>query len=337
MQSRVVPRLLLLFAVVVWGWTFVATKVCLEWVSPVELLGLRLMLALPVMAAVLLLRRLPLDPRKCWRPILAGAVILTLHYLIQITGIRYTSATNSGWIIAVTPLVMALLAAIWLKERVTLPLMAGITLATSGIVLLVSRGELSRLDWLRSVGDWLVLTSALTWALYTLAIRDASRKTHPLTVATWALAPAGLLTLAIMLPTTNWSRFATMPTEFWGALLFLGVPGMALALWAWQDGVAKIGAAEAGIFLYLEPLATTALAVPYLGEPFGPFAVAGALLVVAGVATAQRLDRVLGETRDAQTTYGWDAVGHKSRQYPAGRPLPPDLRAGRGSEPRPRE
>jgi drug/metabolite transporter (DMT)-like permease len=293
MSGRSLPRVLLLFAVVVWGWTFVATKVCLAWVSPVELLGLRLLLALPVMGAVLLLRRLPIDPRKRWRPILAGGVILAVHYLIQITGIRYTSATNSGWIIAVTPLVMALLAAVWLEERLSRPLMLGIAVATVGIVLLVSRGDMGGLFRLSSIGDWLVLASAHTWAFYTLAIRDAARATHPLCVAFWVLVPAAVLTVGIMLPTTDWRAVAAMPMEVWGALLFLGVPGMALTQWAWQEGVARIGAAEAGVFLYLEPLATTALAVPYLGEPFGPFTVAGGLLVLAGVATAQRLPRLL--------------------------------------------
>jgi drug/metabolite transporter (DMT)-like permease len=271
----------------------VATKVCLDWVSPVELLGLRLLLALPVMGTLLLLRRLPLNPRRCWRSILVGAVILTLHYWIQITGIQYTSATNSGWIIAVTPLVMALLAAVWLKERLTRTLMLGIAVATLGIVLLVSRGELGRLDWLTSIGDWLVLASAHTWAFYTLAVRDAARETHPLSVAFWVLVPAALLTVGIMLPTTDWGRVAAMPADVWGALLFLGVPGMALAQWAWQEGVARIGAAEAGVFLFLEPLSTTALAVPYLGEPLGPYTIVGGLLVLVGVATAQRLHRLL--------------------------------------------
>ena len=56
----------------------------------------------------------------------------------------------------------------------------------------------------------------------------------------------------------------------------------------WQEGVAKLGATKAGFFLYLEPLSTTALAVPYLGESFGPFTLIGGLLVLAGVWYGQR-------------------------------------------------
>ncbi len=60
-----------------------------------------------------------------------------------------------------------------------------------------------------------------------------------------------------------------------------------LAHWLWQLGVARIGAARAGLFLYLEPLATTALAVPYLGEPFGWSTGLGGLLVLLGVSLAE--------------------------------------------------
>ncbi len=77
--------------------------------------------------------------------------------------------------------------------------------------------------------------------------------------------------------------------QLWIALLFLGIPGMALAHWFWQVGLARVGATEAGIFLYLEPLATMALAVPYLGESFGLSTGAGGLLVLSGVWFAQRV------------------------------------------------
>ena len=75
------------------------------------------------------------------------------------------------------------------------------------------------------------------------------------------------------------------------ALLALSFLGTALAHWFWQEGVARVGATEAGIFLYLEPIATTALAVPYLGEPFGIYTAFGGALILLGVWWAQRRNR----------------------------------------------
>jgi drug/metabolite transporter (DMT)-like permease len=75
------------------------------------------------------------------------------------------------------------------------------------------------------------------------------------------------------------------------ALLYLAIPGQALGHWFWQEGVAQLGAARAGLYLYLEPLATLALAVPLLGEPFGLFTALGGALVLAGVWVGQREQR----------------------------------------------
>lgn len=277
-------RFYLLFCVIIWGWTFVATKVVLAYVSPVELLGLRLLLALPVLASVLLAKRIRLrfTSRDTGR-IALGSLIITVHFLVQITGLQYTSATNTGWIISITPLVLAVLSYFILKERLGIREITGIAIATIGILLLVSRGDITSLDWLSSVGDWLVLASAHTWALYTIATRDLSRSRNPLALTFAVLAPSGMLVLGYMVFTSNWQTFLHLPFDAVVALLFLGVLGLAIAHWFWQEGVADIGAARAGIFLYLEPVSTTALAVPYLGEEFTWATALGGLAVLVGV------------------------------------------------------
>ncbi len=281
-------RALLLFAVTIWGWTFVATKICLQHISPVEVMGLRLFIALPVLLAIILGRGIKLNVLRNLRPLALSSTIIGLHFIIQITGLKYTSATNTGWIIAVTPLVMALLAAIVLKEPLHRTLLAGIGIATAGIVLLVSRGSVGGLGWLGSIGDWLVLLSAHTWALYTIATRNLIRTENPVAVVFAVMLPPAIVALVVMLATSDWRQLARLPTEAWLALLFLGVFGMALAQWFWQEGVSRLGAARAGVFLYVEPLAATALAVPYLGESFGVFSLIGGSFVLLGVWIAQR-------------------------------------------------
>jgi RarD protein len=282
-------RLLLLFTVIVWGWTFVATKICLDFVNPVELLGLRLLLGLPVLLAVIVFKKVRFEFTHAeWGRVLIGAAVITAHFLIQISGMRYTTATNTGWIISVTPLVMAVLSFLFLKERLGRIQYAGIAVATFGILLLVSRGDLASFGWLKSTGDWLVLISAHTWAIYTVATRDISRKKDPLAVTFAMLFPALIVTLFYILFVSDWSKFAQMsPRAVW-ALLFLAIPGLALGHWFWQTGVAKIGAARAGIYLYLEPVATTVLAIPLLHEPFGPATAIGGGLVLAGVWLGQK-------------------------------------------------
>ena len=275
--------------VLVWGSTFVATKICLAYLRPAEILGLRLLLAMPVLFGLMVLQKVKV---KFTRPemlrILLGSGVLTLHFLIQITGMQYTSATNTGWIISVTPLVLVILSHFFLKERVRWNDAAGVAVATAGILLLVSKGNFSTLGWLASPGDWLVLASAHTWAIYTVVSKTISRSQDPIGVAFAFLLPATVVMTAYLAITADWSRFSTLPAEPVIAMLFLGVVAMGLANWWWQKGVAAVGAAKAGVFLYVEPLSTTLLAVPLLHETFGAPTAVGGFLVLGGVYLAQR-------------------------------------------------
>lgn len=281
--------LLLLLTVIIWGWTFVATKICLQYLTPAELFGMRLIIGVPILWALIKIRGIPLEFSGVKKPqMFAGSAVLMAHFLIQINALRFTSATNTGWIISVTPLVMAVLSYLFLKERINKYQITGIVVATIGILFLMSKGKFGELAWLRSVGDWLVLVSAHTWAIYTVITRDVSRSKNPLVVTFGVFAPLGAIMLVYMLFTSDWSKFLRLPAEPIIALLFLAILGMALAQWWWQVGVARIGASRAGVFLYVEPLATTVLAVPLLNEAFGIFTALGGALVLFGVWFAQR-------------------------------------------------
>jgi drug/metabolite transporter (DMT)-like permease len=280
-------RLLLLCAVVIWGWTFVATKICLAYMTPIELLGLRLLIAVPVLVVLAVLRGSVRPSRLPLKPVLIGSTLIGIHFFIQITGLQYTTATNTGWIIAVTPVVLALMSHLILGERISRGLAYGILVATLGIVVLISGGRLTGLGWLGSFGDWLILASAHTWALYTISVRDLTRSVDPLAVTIAVLLPPALVSVVVLYFFSDVTKFLRLPADALVALLFLGVFGMALAHWFWQIGVSRVGAARAGVFLYLEPLATTGLAVPYLGEPFGVATLIGGLLVLLGVWVAQ--------------------------------------------------
>lgn len=286
------PHVLLLSAVVIWGWTFVATKIVVAEIGPVELFALRLVIGLPFLGCVLLLKRVPLSfTRADVRPLLLGSTIFALHFLVQITGLEITTATNTAWIITITPLVIAVLSVLFLGERIGWSGVAGIAIATTGILLLVSRGRVTDLSWLRSTGDWLALASAHTWAFFTVVTRDLVRRRHPLAVTFAVLLAALVLTTPLYLAVGDTRAvLALSPGALW-AVLYLAIPGTALAHWFWQEGVAALGGARSGLYLYLEPLATVALAVPLLGEPFGPFIALGGALVLAGVWLGQREPR----------------------------------------------
>jgi drug/metabolite transporter (DMT)-like permease len=281
-------RILLFLTAVIWGATFVATKICLKYLSPIELMGLRFLIAMPILLVIILIKKVKFQLGDYRKNIAWASIVLTAHFIIQITGIKYTTATNTSWIISMIPLIVAVLAFLFLKERLRSVTIFGIVLATIGVLFLISKGKIGDLKWLSSFGDWLVLISAHTWAVYTILTRNASRKLDPLLVTFCVLLPSTIISLSIMIFSSDWHKFLNLSGEAIVSLLLLGLLGTALAQLLWQDGVAKIGAAEASVYLYIEPLATTAVAVPYLHETFGLFTAIGGGLVLLGVWIAGR-------------------------------------------------
>ena len=207
------PRLLLLFTVVIWGWSFVASKICLGYMEPFELMGLRFLIALPVLYVIIIFKKSKLQIRRNLGRLIPGSLIITIHFFIQITGIKYTSATNTGWIIAVTPLVMALLAWLILKEYLNFKTISGIAVATIGIIFLISNGRINDLGWLSSYGDWLILASAHTWALFSIITRDLSRKNDPLAVIAALITPPAVIFIAIMGIRSDWGKLISIPAD----------------------------------------------------------------------------------------------------------------------------
>lgn len=281
-------RLLLLACVCVWGWTFVATRICLEVLRPIDVVGLRFAIGLPILAAAVRLKRIPL---RFTRPetvrLGAGAAVLAAHFLIQAVALRLTSATHTGWIIAITPLVIAVASFVFLREPIGRMEVVGIALATAGVLLLVSGGLPARLGWLRNWGDALVFLSAHTWALYTLVTRDVSRVRHPLAVTLVVLTPLTVVSIPAAALGSHLELRSLLAPRPLLALLFLGILGTA-AQWGWQEGVARLGAARSGVYLYLEPVATTVLAVPLLGEGYGAATAIGGLMILGGVWWAEK-------------------------------------------------
>lgn len=287
--DAIAPHCLLLAAVTLWGWTFIATKILLAELGAVEIFAWRLAIAVPLLGILLRARRTRLEfSRSDLIAVAAAGAIFGIHFVLQLTGLRTTTATNTGWIITFTPLTLAALSWLLLREPIGRGIAGGIAIATVGIVLLVSRGTPSDLGWVRSVGDWLILLSTFTWSLYTVVTRTLVARRDPLAV-TFAISVASAIGVAVpFMVTADAGAILSLSPRALAALLYLAVAGSVLGQWFWQVGVARLGAARAGLYLYLEPIATLMLAVPMLGEPFGIWVAIGGALVLAGVYIGQR-------------------------------------------------
>ncbi len=166
-------------AVAVWGASFIATKVALRDISPITVVWLRFTLGVVILGAAAALKKqlAPLPARDLGYFALLGFLGITFHQWLQSNGLVTAQATTTAWIITTTPIFIALLGWLVLKEKLGWLAAAGIALAMVGVLLVVSKGQWSAVAAGRfwTTGDVLVFISAPNWAVFSVLSRRGLR------------------------------------------------------------------------------------------------------------------------------------------------------------------
>ena len=286
------PRLGVLLAVVFWGVSFVATRAVVAQISPITLIFARAALGSLLLVAILTVRGRPwLPPRSAWPSLaLMGFIGVAFHGLLQAFALRLTTAVNSGWLIGVTPIWSAILAAIHLRERFPPRKLLGLTLGFVGAVLVVTRGRLGAgvLALPSTRGDLMILASTVNWAVYTVIGHATLKRLGSLVATTCAMLVGWALLTVPFVYGRGWRDFGRLDGMGWVSILFLGLCCSGLGYLWWYGALERIEASRVAALLYLEPLVTLSAAMALLGETVGITTMVGGLLLVGGVALVEK-------------------------------------------------
>jgi drug/metabolite transporter (DMT)-like permease len=181
LKSLTLKYLLIILAVIFWGTSFIATKVALKELSPETIISLRLIIGSVFLfiTAIMYKKDFSINP-KSHGIIFILALIAVFHLMIQVTGLKYTTASNTGWIIGTAPIFMAILAAMFFREKIGLLKIGGIIIAMFGLLLLIGKGNITNVDLIKNKGDLLVLASAFTWGVYSMVNKKISLSYSPM-------------------------------------------------------------------------------------------------------------------------------------------------------------
>lgn len=288
MKFRLLPTLSALFSVVIWGGTFVATKIALTEVSPATIVWSRFGIGVLILGATVLARRQFAFPAASdlWMLALLGFIGVTFHQWLQATGLQTARASDTAWIVATIPVFTALFGWMFLKEKMGWLRVGGIIIAALGALLIVSDGEIAGLftGWGQARGELLILFSAPNWAVYTiLSRRELAR--HPAARMMFYVMLFGWLFTCIWIFSIGpgLSEIPALTFKGWMAVLALGIFGSGLAYIAWYDALREIPASQLGVFINIEPLVTTVLAAVMINEPIAPITLLGGGIIILGV------------------------------------------------------
>ena len=273
-----------LVTIMIWGTTFISTKILLADFTPIEILFFRFLLGLLVLI-VIYPKRLNIKDKK--QEILfaaAGLCGICLYYLLENIALTYTMASNVGVIISVAPFFTAVLSHVFLKkeEKLKAPFFVGFVVAMIGICLISFNGKELELN---PIGDILAVAAAFVWAVYSLLTRKISSYGLNTIGTTRKVFTYGIL---FMLPFLfvfdfNLDVQKVIKPEYALNLIYLGVGASALCFVTWNHAVGVLGAVKTSVYIYIVPVITATSSVIVLKEEITWMAVIGIGLTLIGL------------------------------------------------------
>lgn len=289
-SRRVPAALALALASLLWSGNFVIGRAVAGRVPPVALAFWRWAVALAVLLPFTwrAIRAAAPVLRRSWKILVALGILGVGNFnLLVYVGLGGTSATNALLLNSACPAFIVAIAFLAGLGRPSPRQVTGIAVSLAGVLAILARGAPGALAALSfGAGDGWVLAAVLSWAAYTLLLARRPEGVDPLALLA-ALVLVGVLWIA---PFYAWEAAGGARMSLDGttvlAVGYVAVFASVLAYRLWNEGVARIGATRAGVFLHLMPAFGSLLAVALLGEELRGFHVLGFGLILAGVTLA---------------------------------------------------
>jgi len=287
--------LLMVLTALVWAGLFPTGKVALRSIPPFTFAAIRLTIGAALLFLYLQRKNDAEGMPVSWTPRLVGSFLFLgfTGYLLSVggsyQGLRFTTATNAALLNAASPIAIALLAAMFLREKMSAKMLLGIVISIIGVGVIVSRGSWQVITASAyNPGDLIIVATLFAWGIYTTYGRHLMRVVSPLTATTYAyIAGATYLLIACWL--TEWESWQITETRWdsWLAVAYQSTLGTFAHFWYYQ-AVEILGPSRAGVFINLVPVMAIGIAYVFLDEVLTLPHLVGGLIVLIGVGVATR-------------------------------------------------
>lgn len=278
-----------LITILIWGTTFISTKVLLRIFTPIEILFIRFAVGYLALWCACPHRLKLKEKKQEWYFAAAGLCGVTLYYLLENIALTYTRASNVGVIISIAPFFTGIFACLFLREgRPRARFFLGFIIAMAGISL-ISFQDTGSLQ-LNPLGDILAFAAAAVWAVYSTLTRKIGEFGYSTVLSTRHTFFYGLL---FMFPVLMKMGFAVEPARFLepavlANLLFLGLGASALCFVTWNLAVRALGSVKTSVYIYMVPVITAATSALILHEKMTWITLGGIVLTLTGLFLSEK-------------------------------------------------
>ncbi|MDU1912309.1 DMT family transporter [Fusobacterium sp.] len=273
-----------ILTVLIWGTTFISTKVLLTHFTPIEILFFRFSLGFIALLLIYPHKLILKDKKQEKLFMLAGLCGVTLYFLFENIALTYSFASNIGVIVSISPFITGILTHFFLKqEKLKLSFFLGFLVSITGVALISFNG--STVLKLNPIGDILAVLAAATWSVYSIVTKKISDYQYNTIQVTRRIFFYGLI---FMLPALFFFDFRIGIERFRDPLilfniLFLGFGASAVCFVTWNLSLKLLGVLKTSVYIYAVPVITVAFSAFILKEKITSIAMVGTFLTLTGL------------------------------------------------------
>lgn len=265
---------------IIWGITFLSTKIAVVELKPMTLALLRFIIATLLLPPILWLSKTPIAIGRKDIPLIAvsGFVGVTLYFFFENNGIMRLSASESSIIIGTIPVLTLLGDMIFFRRKVKFSVSAGILLSFIGVALIVIRSDAAKAS---PAGYFFMIGAALSWVAYTFITKPLAGKYPFLAITFWQIFFGMVGCIPFVLIEGQKLGQLSLPVVL--NVVFLGVFATAIGYWLYVIVLDKLGASRSSVFINLIPVVSIIASYIVLGERLAPLQLAGGVAAILGV------------------------------------------------------
>tara|TARA_R110002020_G_scaffold384233_6_gene595137 strand:- start:17208 stop:18101 length:894 start_codon:yes stop_codon:yes gene_type:complete len=194
--------------------------------------------------------------RRDWGRLLVCAFFgMGINMLSFFKGLDLSTPINSAVLITITPILVVILSALFIKEKITIQRGIGVFLGLIGALALILFGAEIRQDATNiPLGNMLFIVNATSYGLYLILVKKLLEKYHPFTLMKWMFGIGFIITLPITYTEFKEIQWSHLPVEALGAIAFVIIGTTFLTYLFNVFALTQLKASTVGVFMYLQPL-----------------------------------------------------------------------------------
>ncbi|MEW6258924.1 MAG: DMT family transporter [Thermodesulfobacteriota bacterium] len=308
-SSLMLTHIKLALTAVFWGGTFIAGKIVSRDVAPFSAAFLRFLIANLFM--IVLLKKANAGFHRLDRSTILliaalGTTGIFLYNACFFQGLKTIDASRASLIIALNPVFIGIGAAIFYKDPWSPVKTVGTLLSLIGAVTVITRGNYAAVfSGGVGQGELFILCCVFSWVSFSLLGKKCLSLLSPLESVCYASIAGNILLLPPALNEHIVSASAGLSVNDWLALFYLGFFGTVLGFVWYYDGISRIGASKAGLYINLVPVSAVFMGWLFLNETIGIPILFGAFLVILGIGLTQQsaaIENALSSKKDRQAS-----------------------------------